>query len=862
MGGEPGLQVPGVEGLTFVAEGGFSTVYRGYQTQFGRWVAVKVIHTVGDPEGAARRLEREQLAMGRLSQHPNVVTVYHAGTLPGGQPYLLMDYLAAGSLAQRLVDRGPMRPAQVARVGADLAAALAVAHQLGVVHGDLKPANVLLGHEDQALLTDFGISALMDRAATGQHYLTPAYSAPEQRWQGQVLPASDVWSLGATLFVALTGDAPPQPDRQGPRAGELDVAALAAQALQRLGTPAELIDVVRRCLHSDVLGRPDTRTVQQRLLHVAGSASGPAAGRPGAPSAMDAATDSPSSPGSSPVVAPTGVIPATALAPTSVQSRYPGEGPGISVGGSAPAADAGFVHIPGLGWGPPVGDGVTATQAPPPLPMRISSPVQATPPVVAPPPTTSSTGPGLDPPGAERGPAAHHPRSARSDRARRTVLAVLSVLVVAAAAALVVLRSDGSPLSDTAGSAGTERANSATAETIGLGGPGQELLSGAAQQCLIEGVSRADGAVVVVGYTAAAPGAPSTCCPASIASSCGAGGRRNAVYRYRQDSGWQRARSIERADGRGSQELHGIIEVNGVLVAFGASWITNERDFAATAWTSTDGETWQQTFTWEPATNDGQLQALIDAATNGSAIVAVGHSGFADPAGLPRSEGVVFRATADGRQWTPVAFPRGQGVLRERVQAITWTGSAFLAGGTQSLVGGGWVQALWMSDGQGENWRQVHRSAPAAFQEIAAVAAEGSTLVAVGPREGVDSDGVVLRSLDGGTSWTEVPVGLLQAPGHQNLANLTVIGNWFVAVGAVDGTNACNDGNACTVPAVFASADGLSWQALEVQQDEAPPGHQQSTSVVADAKGTWFTLGYEENATDFDGRWWQVTPAR
>ena len=99
---DPGFEVAGVEQLTFVASGGFSTVYRGFQPDFGRWVAVKVVHRVGDREAARRRFEREQLAMGRLSQHPHVVNLYGSGLLPNGEPYLLMDYLSNGSLAQQL----------------------------------------------------------------------------------------------------------------------------------------------------------------------------------------------------------------------------------------------------------------------------------------------------------------------------------------------------------------------------------------------------------------------------------------------------------------------------------------------------------------------------------------------------------------------------------------------------------------------------------------------------------------------------------------------------------------------------------------------------------------------------------------
>ncbi len=827
MEGEPGFRLPGIEGLTFVADGGFSKVYRGYQTQFGRWVAVKVILALTDPEGAARRLERELLAMGRLSQHPNVVTVYHAGTLPNGAPYLLMDYLANGSLAQRLQHRGPAGADQVAHWGVDIAAALATAHQLGVVHGDLKPANVLLGSEEQALLSDFGISALMDRTATGQHYLTPTFSAPEQRWQGQMLPASDVWSLGATMFVALTGEAPPQPARDMVHDAQYDVAAAAARVLQRVGTPPALVEVVQRCLQADVLSRPDARTVHQRLIGMGqqrGSGPETVAIGPAVPTLFNGPAPVPT-PTPLPVhVEPTGIMPT--IVPSSIRAAT-----------SPPDATP---------WGPPTGD-----------PIRGPSGLSLGPP---------SVGPFDLPPQSEPGTAFDGRSAGRGARARRTVLAVLSVLVVLSAAVLVVVWDKRDP-AQSAASAGDSNDGAVTrardlTSSVGVGGlsgQGEGAVAGSGDECLVEAAVRG-AELFVVGYTTAQQDVAGNCCPASIVGSCHEGGRRHVVFRHTVQDGWSRADAVERADGRGSQEFHGIVDTGATLVAFGASWISNEGDFAATAWSSSDGLAWTQVFSWEPTPNDGQLQALIDAASNGTVLLAVGHSGYVDPAGVARSEGVVFVATPDARQWARVSFPKAEGVVRERLQAVTWTGSGFLIGGTQALVGGGWVQVMWLSDANGENWQQVHRGAPTSFQEIAAIGVNGSTLVAVGPRENPESDGVVLRSTDGGLTWTEIAVNLLLGAGHQNLANLTVTNGWFVAVGAVDGATACEDGSACTEPVAFASRDGLQWQPLELTDQAEERGHEQATTAVVTSSGDWYALGYEETDRDVNGRWWQLAP--
>ena len=270
--GDPGFRPEGVEQLSFVARGGFSTVYRGYQPTFGRWVAVKVVHALGEDESARARFEREQLSMGRLSQHPNVVTLYSSGLTPAGEPYLVMDYISGGSLAQRLASTGPMAPTDAARFSAGIAAALSSAHQLGIVHGDLKPGNVLVGTDRQALLTDFGIAQLVDRSGATGNYLTPGYAAPEQLWHAQAVPASDVWSLGVTLFALLTGQTPPAPSPDAPTDPARDSGARAVEVLRGAAVPAALVDVVAQCLQREAVARPDAMTVHRALSAAAAGA--------------------------------------------------------------------------------------------------------------------------------------------------------------------------------------------------------------------------------------------------------------------------------------------------------------------------------------------------------------------------------------------------------------------------------------------------------------------------------------------------------------------------------------------------------------------------------------------------------------
>jgi serine/threonine-protein kinase PknK len=189
-----------------IGRGGFGAVYRCEQRSLERTVAIKVLTTDLDAENLERFL-REQRAMGKLSGHPNIVSVFEVGTMRSGRPYIVLPYYPRNSLNARIRRAGPLSWQETLHIGVKMAGALETAHRLGTLHRDVKPANILLTDYGEPHLADFGIARIVGgfETATGVVTGSPAFTAPEVL-QGQApTPASDVYSLGATLFCALTG---------------------------------------------------------------------------------------------------------------------------------------------------------------------------------------------------------------------------------------------------------------------------------------------------------------------------------------------------------------------------------------------------------------------------------------------------------------------------------------------------------------------------------------------------------------------------------------------------------------------------------------------------------------------------------
>ncbi|WP_067457670.1 serine/threonine-protein kinase [Actinomadura macra] len=250
--------VPGYRVLEQVGEGGFSVVYRAHQERLDRMVALKVLSISAVDDAAMRRFQRECKITGRLSGHPNIVTVLDTGTTRSGRPYIAMEYFEHGALTDRLAREGPLPLAEVLRIGVKMAGALAATHETDVLHRDVKPQNVLVSRYGEPALADFGIARLVDSFdATHTQAFTPHHAAPEVLEGRPPGVGADIYSLGSTLYQLLAG----QPAFKGPP-GE-GIALLMLRILNDAPPPIPRPDVPPQA--ADAIARSMAKTPEQRF---------------------------------------------------------------------------------------------------------------------------------------------------------------------------------------------------------------------------------------------------------------------------------------------------------------------------------------------------------------------------------------------------------------------------------------------------------------------------------------------------------------------------------------------------------------------------------------------------------------------
>jgi predicted Ser/Thr protein kinase len=253
--------LPGYTVLGRLGAGGTGVVFRAREDVTGRVVALKLFHYPPFRAAVADRFHREVTAQARL-RHPHIVAIYTAA-VHGGVPFIVMEYVSGGTLAERL-QAGALTPAAAAALVEKVAGAVQAAHDYGVLHRDVKPSNILLPEEHRPLLADFGLAKIRDvdddLTVTAAPLGTASYMSPEQAaGRGDAIgPATDVWGLGVVLYECVTGRRPFQGECASDTIRQVIEGRPAPPRAVRPDVPRELEAICLKCLSKNPAERYPT----------------------------------------------------------------------------------------------------------------------------------------------------------------------------------------------------------------------------------------------------------------------------------------------------------------------------------------------------------------------------------------------------------------------------------------------------------------------------------------------------------------------------------------------------------------------------------------------------------------------------
>jgi serine/threonine-protein kinase PknK len=249
-GGVGPFEVPGYRDVSQIGRGASSAVYKGYDPELSRWVAIKVLLTDDPDDPARKRFKREGEITANLGKHPHIVQVLGTGFTSSGSPYVVMELFEQGSIGDRLRASGAFTVEETLDIGEKIADAVSAAHRAGVLHRDIKPQNILLSEYGPAL-GDFGIARTSANLEWSQSLdqLTPMHAAPEVLLGGTSTVQSDLYALGSTLYAMLAGRPPfAGPASEAPLRYQVRVVQDPVPPIPRADLPPQVIEAIERAL--------------------------------------------------------------------------------------------------------------------------------------------------------------------------------------------------------------------------------------------------------------------------------------------------------------------------------------------------------------------------------------------------------------------------------------------------------------------------------------------------------------------------------------------------------------------------------------------------------------------------------------